>query len=282
MSSVSDRQPELFSEALVECKCRDEAAQKTDLACHFSGRITPLWSGVSRSGNNCLCHHVGRVAYFHCFLHDYIHASARRVIYIEHLIRLGEIVFERRPGVGWLHQRNANAEGAQFVIERFGITLDGMFGRRVEREIGSGDEPCTELKFTILPFPWRRITGNTALVTRKTPKTFTSNNDLAWAIEDSSAPPSSPMPALLTRRSMRPASASTSSTSFATDASSVTSQVSMDTPSLLWLRGGDWFRTRESPRSAGLRPLHTRCRWMPQSPRLRQDCSRSWKSLLSV
>src|SRR6266567_2483804 len=92
-------------------------------------------------------------------------------------------------------------------------------------------KPSTELKLTILPFPCRRIVGNTALVTRRTPKTFTSNNDLAWATEDSSAPPSRPMPALLTSRSMRPASASTSSTSFATDASSVTSQVSMVTPS---------------------------------------------------
>ncbi|MBA8879182.1 hypothetical protein FHW16_002900 [Phyllobacterium myrsinacearum] len=46
------------------------------------------------------------------------------------------------------------------------------------------------------------------------------------------------MPALLTSRSMRPASASTSSTSFATDALSATSQVSMVTPSLVWATAG--------------------------------------------
>ena len=32
---TSDRQPELLSQALVECGCGDETAEKTDLACHF-------------------------------------------------------------------------------------------------------------------------------------------------------------------------------------------------------------------------------------------------------
>src|SRR5262249_19711381 len=53
----------------------------------------------------------------------------------------------------------------------------------------------------------------------------------ACAAEDSSAPPSNPIPALLTRRSIRPARASISSTALCTDSSSVTSHTSMATPS---------------------------------------------------
>jgi len=37
---------------------------------------------------------IGRIAFFHRFLHDYIHASARRLIDIEQLIRLAKILFE--------------------------------------------------------------------------------------------------------------------------------------------------------------------------------------------
>ena len=76
------------------------------------------------------------------------------------------------------------------------------------------------------------MAGRTALVARITPKRFTSNNACAWLTEDSSAPPSRPIPALLTRTSILPVVSSTFSTAFFTEASSVTSQVIIAIPSL--------------------------------------------------
>ena len=92
--STSDWQPELLSQALVECGRGDETAQETDLARHFTRRIAPLRSGIGRSRQNGLGHHLGRIAFFHRFPHDSIHASARSVIDIKQPIRLGEIIFE--------------------------------------------------------------------------------------------------------------------------------------------------------------------------------------------
>ena len=76
-----------------------------------------------------------------------------------------------------------------------------------------------------------RMIGRTALVVRITPKRFTSNNAWAWFIEDSSAPASRPVPALFTRTSILPVVSSTLSTAIFTDASSVTSQVTIVIPS---------------------------------------------------
>ena len=92
--STSDRQPELPSQALVECGCGDETVQETNLARHFSRRIAPLRSGIDRSRQNGLGYHFGRISFFHRLPHDYIHASARRVIDTKQLIRLGETIFE--------------------------------------------------------------------------------------------------------------------------------------------------------------------------------------------
>ena len=91
---TSDRQPELLSQALVECGCGDETAQDTDLARHFARRIAPLRSWIGRRRQNGLGYHFGCIAFFHRFPHDYIHASARGVIDIKQLIWLGEIIFE--------------------------------------------------------------------------------------------------------------------------------------------------------------------------------------------
>jgi len=74
------------------------------------------------------------------------------------------------------------------------------------------------------PLFWRRMIGRTAFVTRMTPKTLISKRRCAWVIEDSSAPPSSPMPGIVDQYidaiGFRP---SMSATSFDTDASSLTS-----------------------------------------------------------
>jgi hypothetical protein len=90
---TSDRQPVLLSQAFVECGCGDETAQETNLVRHFSSRISPLRSGIGRGLQNGLGYHFGRIAFFHRFAHGYIHASARRVIDIQHLIRPSEILF---------------------------------------------------------------------------------------------------------------------------------------------------------------------------------------------
>ena len=54
------------------------------------------------------------------------------------------------------------------------------------------------------PLPWARMCGKTAFVMRMTPKTLISNTSRAWATELSSAAPAEPIPALLTRTSIRP------------------------------------------------------------------------------
>src|SRR5215216_6519001 len=82
----------------------------------------------------------------------------------------------------------------------------------------------------IRPSPRWRIEGNAALMTRTTPNTLTSNRPCTWLMEDSSAPPNNPRPALLTSTSMRPVCESTVETRALTDVSSVTSHVTMVTP----------------------------------------------------
>src|SRR5688572_12835579 len=81
----------------------------------------------------------------------------------------------------------------------------------------------TELTLTIRPARLRRMVGSTALVMRMTPNRLTSKRDFACSNDDSSAAATNPTPALLTRRSMRPAFDSTSLTAAVTDASLVTS-----------------------------------------------------------
>ena len=90
--------------------------------------------------------------------------------------------------------------------------------------------PRTELILMMRPSPRWRIDANMALVARIVPNTLTSNRAFTWLMEDSSAPPNSPRPALLTSTSMRPVCESTAETRALTDASSVTSHVSMATP----------------------------------------------------
>ena len=78
------------------------------------------------------------------------------------------------------------------------------------------------------PLPWRRMWGTTARVIRTSPKKFVSKIDRACSIELSSAPAgATPKPALFTSRSMRPSSRITSPTAASTDASLVTSSVSI-------------------------------------------------------
>ena len=84
--------------------------------------------------------------------------------------------------------------------------------------------PRTELILMMRPSPRWRIDANMALAARIVPNTLTSNRAFTWLMEDSSAPPNSPRPALLTSTSMRPVCESTAETRALTDASSVTSQ----------------------------------------------------------
>src|SRR3954452_4193733 len=81
-----------------------------------------------------------------------------------------------------------------------------------------------------LPRPRPRMCGRTALVMRMRPKTFTSNTRCAWATETSSAAPSMPSPALLTRTSIRPNRSITCWTTLLTDSSLVTSRARNVTP----------------------------------------------------
>ena len=66
---------------------------------------------------------------------------------------------------------------------------------------------------------------------RITPNRFTSNKAWSWCTDDSSAPASRPVPALFTRTSILPVASRTLSTAAFTDASSVTSQVTIVIPS---------------------------------------------------
>ena len=84
--------------------------------------------------------------------------------------------------------------------------------------------------WSIRPARCRRMTGRTAFVVRITPNRLTSKSDFACSRDDSSAPASSPTPALLTSRSMWPAFARTSLTAASTDASLVTSQTRYSRP----------------------------------------------------
>ena len=54
------------------------------------------------------------------------------------------------------------------------------------------------------PLPWARMDGRTAFVMRMRPKTLVSKTRWSWATELSSAAPTAPVPALLTRTSAPP------------------------------------------------------------------------------
>src|SRR5215217_9190670 len=96
---------------------------------------------------------------------------------------------------------------------------------------GWGANPPTDDMLMTRPLCCARMWGRTALVMRMRPKTLTSKTIRSWATELSSLAPDEPMPALLTRTSMRPDRSSTSRTAPATDASSVTSSGRNTTPS---------------------------------------------------
>src|SRR5215218_10290858 len=95
---------------------------------------------------------------------------------------------------------------------------------------GWGANPPTDDMLMTRPLSWARMWGRTALVMRMRPKTLTSKTIRSWATELSSLAPDEPMPALLTRTSMRPDRSSTSRTAPATDTSSVTSSGRNTTP----------------------------------------------------
>src|SRR5690349_6797098 len=100
LSLASDRQPELLSQTLVECGGGDETAQDRDLARQFARRIAPFRSAIGRSRQNGLGYHFGRIAFLHRFPYRSSHGCARRVIDIQKLVRLREILFESRAGIG--------------------------------------------------------------------------------------------------------------------------------------------------------------------------------------
>src|SRR5512133_2147076 len=95
---------------------------------------------------------------------------------------------------------------------------------------GWGANPPTDDMLMTRPLSCARMWGRTALVMRMRPKTLTSKTIRSWATELSSLAPDEPMPALLTRTSMRPDRSSTSRTARATDTSSVTSSGRNTTP----------------------------------------------------
>ena len=116
------------------------------------------------------------------------------------------------------------------MVKGFRIAFESMLRGGVEGREWSRYKPRTELILMIRPAFCCRMIGRTALVVRITPKRFTSNNAWAWFIENSSAPASRPVPALLTRTSILPVVSSTLSTAVFTDVSSVTSQVTIVIP----------------------------------------------------
>ena len=77
--------------------------------------------------------------------------------------------------------------------------------------------PMTDERLMMRPRPWARMCGRTSFVIRMTPKTLMSKTPWACATEFSSAAPIEPMPALLTRTSIRPNRSITCWTAAVTD-----------------------------------------------------------------
>src|SRR5215472_2832422 len=88
---------------------------------------------------------------------------------------------------------------------------------------GNVTRPRMEPMLMIRPSRCWRMEGSTARVTRRSPMTFVSKMTFAWSAVKASVTPADPMPALLTRTSILPASARTLLTPASTDASSLTS-----------------------------------------------------------
>jgi hypothetical protein len=100
-----------------------------------------------------------------------------------------------------------------------------MFCGGVDGREGLRDEPKNRRDIVMMrPLPWARMCGKTAFVIRITPKTLMSKTPCACATELSSAAPVEPIPALLTRMSIRSNRSMTCCTALATDASSATSR----------------------------------------------------------
>src|SRR6266540_1339034 len=95
---------------------------------------------------------------------------------------------------------------------------------------GWGTTPKTEETLMTRPPPWARMCGRTAFVMRMTPRTLMFRMLWAWVTEFSSTAPAEPMPALLTRTSMRPNRSITSSTAAVAESSLATSRSRYVTP----------------------------------------------------
>jgi len=120
-------------------------------------------------------------------------------------------------------KKHADVAVADLVVDRLGVALDGMFGRAVGGHIWGGHEPEDRGNVDDPPTSLCPHVRRDALVIWMTPKTLMSKS---WrcAIEFSSVAPAGPMPALLTRTSIRPNYASTPSTRDTTDSLLVTSR----------------------------------------------------------
>src|SRR4051794_21359552 len=91
-------------------------------------------------------------------------------------------------------------------------------------------KPCTDERLMMRPRPRDRMCGRTSLTKRMTPKTLMSKTPWACSTEVSSAAPIEPMPALLTRTSIRPNRSITCWTTAVTDLSLTTSRSKNVTP----------------------------------------------------
>ena len=115
-------------------------------------------------------------------------------------------------GVGGLDEEHPDAVLADLVVHRLGVALDRVLGRGVDGHVRRGDEPEHGRDVDDASASLARMCGRTAFVMRMRPKKLMSKTRWSWATELSSAAPAAPMPALLTRTSIRPNRSITRST----------------------------------------------------------------------
>ena len=118
---------------LVERLGGREAAQHAHQTRGFAGGVAPARAFVGRGGKHHLRNDFRPVGFRHHIAQERGDTGSSFVVVFHFPIRLQPVLVENRADEGGFDDGNSDIEGAHFMIERFRVPLDRMFGRGVVR-----------------------------------------------------------------------------------------------------------------------------------------------------
>ncbi len=195
--------------------------------------VAQPWRRILGGGQDRGRHVLGRVASRHGGIERRLVAGLRLGIGRQGTISLRRVRLDRRLGRPGFDHRDADAKAAHLVVQRLRIALDGVLARRIIGPNGPGSGPgpsqYSKCGRCLAPHDRQDRIGHPhdaqhigiELLAHLFDRTFLGRPERA-------------KPALLTRRSMPPSSATAWATAAVTEVSSVTSQAIMRMPSRIW------------------------------------------------